>query len=1146
MDDNNICTTDGCNLITGIFHNVINTDDTDVCTIDGCDTMLGVLHYTINMDDGIACTIDDCDPLTGVYHYAAPPINVSPNTNLCAGGFTTLSVFSNNDPNYVYSWSPTTFLDDPASAVPVASGVTFSIIYTVTATDIYTGCTVSATTSVIVAPLISVAATLSSQIACSNTSFTVTAHFSGGGAPYNFTWSDGVGGIYPNAQSITANLPAGTFSFDCTVSDYCGETGISSSPTVIINPAPDLTIATQSNISCNGLNDGSIDLNASNGTPPYEFYLGGLATTDGIYTGLATGNYTATTFDDNGCESAPLIVSITEPSSIIIMDSIISVTSNGANDGIILISVNGGISPYSYLWSTGATTASILSLAGGSYLLTVTDANGCSLSNSYLVSEPAPLSLGNYPNTTIVTGGNTTITPDNAPISILSAVANTNTNFTGTLTVDPITGIVTVTDAKQAGTYAITVKGFGSGGLTVTATFTLNVINGPCSNGLFTNATDATVVASQPYSVAIGDFNNDGNQDMAVSIPDNNSVSIRMGDGNGNFTGSTNLQVGNSPRWVSVGDFNGDGLEDLAIANINSNSISIRLGNGNGGFDGNTELPVGLNPYCVAIGDFNGDGKSDLATANTDANNVSIRIGDGAGNFSGNLQVPVGSLPFAVAIGDYNNDGNQDLAVANGTSNSISIRIGDGLGNFSGSGNIPTGTVTTNVQLGDFNNDGNQDLVASNQNSNNISILQGDGSGGFIVTHTLNTGIHPWSSAVGDFNGDGKQDILTANYSGNKVSEYLGDGTGGFFRGTDINISNQPFSIAVGDFNNDSIQDFAVANFGASTVSIRLGLGGTIGTEINLKGNNTGIIDGDVTPDVVDGTDFGNVNVGGNIIRTYTIENTGTTDLTLNGISMSGANAPLFLIGGLTIPSTLAPNGSTTFTVAFSPTSSGVKTATVHIANDDCNESDYDFAVRGSGGTGGSVILSQNILLEGYYLGGGMMNGCLNINGISADPMDADSIFISAMNPTSPYAEVDRQTGILKTNGDVSVSFGPSVIADNFYYLKLNHRNSVETWSGAPVQLTAITTYSFSSAASQAFASNEALTSDNLYAAIHTGDLNQDGSVDGSDFLELDPSIQNGDGGYLVGDLNGDGSVDASDFLVLDPNIQNGVGAIAP
>ena len=64
--------------------------------------------------------------------------------------------------------------------------------------------------------------------------------------------------------------------------------------------------------------------------------------------------------------------------------------------------------------------------------------------------------------------------------------------------------------------------------------------------------------------------------------------------------------------------------------------------------------------------------------------------------------------------------------------------------------------------------------------------------------------------------------------------------------------------------------------------------------------------------------------------------------------------------------------------------------------------------------------------------------------------------------------------------------------------------------------------------------------------AIYSGDINQDGAVDGSDFLELDPSIQNGDGGYMPGDLNGDGAVDGSDFLVLDPNIQIGIGAATP
>ncbi len=174
------------------------------------------------------------------------------------------------------------------------------------------------------------------------------------------------------------------------------------------------------------------------------------------------------------------------------------------------------------------------------------------------------------------------------------------------------------------------------------------------------------------------------------------------------------------------------------------------------------------------------------------------------------------------------------------------------------------------------------------------------------------------------------------------------------------------------------------------------------------------------------------------------------------------------------------------------------------------------------------------------------MSNCLNITGVSADPMDADSIFISAMDPVPPYAEVDRQPGILKTNGDVTVSFGQAVVANSSYYLKINHRNSVETWSAAPVLLTATTTYSFSSATSQAFLSNEALTFDALYAAIYSGDINQDGAVDGTDFLELDPAIQEGDGGYAIGDLNGDGAVDGSDFLLLDPNVQMGIGAAIP
>ena len=192
------------------------------------------------------------------------------------------------------------------------------------------------------------------------------------------------------------------------------------------------------------------------------------------------------------------------------------------------------------------------------------------------------------------------------------------------------------------------------------------------------------------------------------------------------------------------------------------------------------------------------------------------------------------------------------------------------------------------------------------------------------------------------------------------------------------------------------------------------------------------------------------------------------------------------------------------------------------------------------------VILQTNIFLEGYYLGNGLMSNCLNITGFSVDPQDADSIFLSAMDANPPYPEVDRQPGILKTNGYVTVTFGTAVVTGNSYYLKINHRNSVETWSKVPVLLTTSTTYLFSSAATQAYGDNQITTFDNVGYAIFSGDINQDKAIDISDFLELDPHIQNGDGGYIVYDINGDGAVDISDFLLLDPNIQNGIGAAIP
>src|SRR5215472_129092 len=85
---------------------------------------------------------------------------------------------------------------------------------------------------------------------------------------------------------------------------------------------------------------------------------------------------------------------------------------------------------------------------------------------------------------------------------------------------------------------------------------------------------------TNPYSVAVGDFNGDGKPDFAVANSGSNNVSVLLGNGDGSFQAAQNFGAGSGPVSVAVGDFNCDGVEDLAVANGNSNNVSVLLGNG--------------------------------------------------------------------------------------------------------------------------------------------------------------------------------------------------------------------------------------------------------------------------------------------------------------------------------------------------------------------------------------------------------------------------------------------------------------------------------------------------------------------------------------------------------------------------------------
>lgn len=117
--------------------------------------------------------------------------------------------------------------------------------------------------------------------------------------------------------------------------------------------------------------------------------------------------------------------------------------------------------------------------------------------------------------------------------------------------------------------------------------------------------------------------------------------------------------------------------------------------------------------------------------------------------------------------------------------------------------------------------------------------------------------------------------------------------------------------------------------------------------EMDLSGS-VALVDGDIAPTVAKGTDFGSGNVGSTISKIFTIQNTGTANLTVGAVQLSGAGAANFSVS-VQPASTVAPARSATFTIAFAPKSAGVGVADVTISNNDANENPYNFRITGTG-----------------------------------------------------------------------------------------------------------------------------------------------------------------------------------------------------
>jgi len=400
---------------------------------------------------------------------------------------------------------------------------------------------------------------------------------------------------------------------------------------------------------------------------------------------------------------------------------------------------------------------------------------------------------------------------------------------------------------------------------------------------------------ANPSFVAVGDFNADGQPDLAIANTNSNNVSILLGNvppNAGTFLPAVNYAAGTNPISVAVGDFNADGRPDLAVANQNANNVSILLGNAPpnaGTFLPAVNYAAGTNPLSVAVGDFNADGRPDLAVANfnfSSTGNVSILLSNAppnAGTFQAAVNYPAGTNPSYLAVGDFNADGRPDLAVANYNSSNISILLANANGTFQVAVNYAANSRPASVALGDFNADGRPDLAVTNQNSSNVSILLGNLNGTFQSRVNYAVGTDPQSVAVGDFNADGRPDLAVANTSNSNVSILLGNLSGTFQSRVNYGTGSGPRSVAVGDFNADGQPDLAVTNSSSNNVSVLLNTTGFSPPAITHQPASQIVAAGQNATIAITADGFGNT-------LTYQWRKNGTP--IANGGNISGATSP--------------------------------------------------------------------------------------------------------------------------------------------------------------------------------------------------------------------------------------------------------------
>lgn len=580
------------------------------------DTLVGLDTVWVVVTDSNGCANHD----SVIYRKTpAPYVNLGGTQNLCGGSNVTLNAAA---PGHSGNVSPSYAWNTGAVLPSITVGTTGA--FEVTVTNAY-GCQAADTVQVNVAPSLSAVSTPTDITCNGSANGSVSLSVTGGTPGFTYIWSNG---------ATTQNIgPLGPGTYNVTVTDANGCTATAGS--AVSQPAALTRVMGGSNVTCNGANNGSASVTVSGGTPGYTYLWSNGATVSNLIN-LGPGTYDVTVTDANGCSITGSRL-VTEPPALALsLANAQDITCNGGSNGQIDINVSGGTTAYSYLWSNGATTQDITGVVAGSYGVTVTDAQGCTATGSYLLTEPSAL-------TASATHVNATCNGSSTASIDLTASGGTTPyayQWNNGATTEDLTAI-------PAGSYTVTVT--DANGCTSTT-------------GAAPTEPTALVLSTATYDAGCGQSNG--------------SATVTATGGTPGYTynwpnpGASTDSISGIPAGlyeVFVTDANG--CLDSATATVNNSGapvislVSIHQVNCNGGTDGEIQLSTAGGVQPLAYLWSNGDTLLSITNLGAGTYDLTVTAADGCQAFFSQLITEPGAITASVIVTDASCFGSADGAI---------------------------------------------------------------------------------------------------------------------------------------------------------------------------------------------------------------------------------------------------------------------------------------------------------------------------------------------------------------------------------------------------------------------------------------------------------------------------------------------------